>query len=317
MRKRLLAVIVVIGTLGVAGAYNWRTLAQVPEPVNGPVAFTEAEVKSLPLAMQPLVPLHKPLGPTQAGDWLQGHSETPETYKRFVAGGPVRATKERRTIWVQPIGEFNVEQKKIVELSAEFLGIYFQLPVQVAKEWPTSVVPAEYRRDNPLQGHPQIQSTYITDQLLKPRVPTDAAALIAFTTTDLWPGEGWNFVFGQASLQNRVGVWSLYRFGDPSANEDVFRLVLRRTLKVAAHETGHMFSLPHCVYFDCCMNGSNHLTEADRQPLELCPQCLAKLCYATGADPKIRFRDLIDFATRNKLDEECAFWEKSLATFGK
>ncbi len=39
--------------------------------------------------------------------------------------------------------------------------------------------------------------------------------MLALTTSDLWPGEGWNFVFGQASLSERVGVWSLHRLGNP------------------------------------------------------------------------------------------------------
>lgn len=310
---------------GVAGFFalvgvaliGWRSSAQQPASVNGPAPFTEADRTALPATLQPLVPLHKPLGPPQNDDWLDQHSETPQTYKQFVAAKPMRATNERRTIWVQSIGEFNPEQRKIVELSAEFLEIYYQLPVQMAKDWPESVVPQSARRENPLQRHPQLQSIYILHDLLKPRVPPDAAALIAFTTTDLWPGERWNYVFGQASLQDRVGVWSLYRFGNPSASDQVFKMVLRRTLKTAAHETGHMFSLPHCVYFECCMNGSNHLLEADRQPLSVCPQCLAKLCYATGADPKVRFQKLIEFAEKHKLDEERAHWEKSLAVFKK
>lgn len=317
MPKMLLLVTAGCSALGVAAVVGWQTWAQTPAPVNGPVPFTDGDRAALPKELQPLVPLHKPLGPTQSGDWLRSHAETPQNYKQFVAAGPVRATKERRTIWVQPLGEFNAKQRKIVELSAEFLGIYCQLPVQTAREWPESVVPEKARRVNPLQQHPQIQSIYILDDLLKPRVPQDAAALIAFTTTDLWPGEGWNFVFGQASLADRVGVWSVYRFGDPTANEEVFRMVLRRTLKIAAHETGHMFSLPHCVYFECCMNGSNNMPEADRQPLSLCPQCLAKLCYATGADPKERFRKLIEFAAKHKLEEERVLWERSLRTFEK
>ena len=41
--------------------------------------------------------------------------------------------------------------------------------------------------------------------------------MISFTSTDLWPGEDWNFVFGQASFEKPVGVWSLHRLGDPAA----------------------------------------------------------------------------------------------------
>src|SRR3712207_7363776 len=43
-----------------------------------------------------------------------------------------------------------------------------------------------------------------------------------------------------------------------------FKLTLLRTLKIAAHETGHMFSVRHCTKYECVMNGSNHLGETDR-----------------------------------------------------
>ena len=141
----------------------------------------------------------------------------------------------------------------------------------------------------------QILTTSVFDDVLRPRLPKDACVELSLTTSDLWPGEGWNFVFGQASLSDRVGVWSIYRNGDPHEGEKAFRLCLRRTLKTASHETGHMFSMMHCTRFACNMCGSNSLEEADRQPLSLCPVCLAKLCYATGADPVKRFQKLIVF----------------------
>mgnify|MGYP000107882883 CR=1 FL=1 len=37
----------------------------------------------------------------------------------------------------------------------------------------------------------------------------------AVTMTDLYPSEDWNFVFGQASLRNRVGAYSFARY-DPA-----------------------------------------------------------------------------------------------------
>jgi archaemetzincin len=175
-----------------------------------------------------------------------------------------------------------------------------------------SILPAEAMRKHPQLGMSQILSTYVLDHVLKPRLPDDAVASIAFTSSDLWPGEGWNFVFGQASLADRVGVWSINRLGDPAESDEAFRLTLQRTLKIGAHETGHMFSMAHCVYYECCMNGSNHLKEADAQPLWLCPQCLAKLCFSTGADPAKRFRELAAFAKSRKMPTEEAFWQKSL-----
>jgi len=159
----------------------------------------------------------------------------------------------------------------------------------------------------------QILSTYVLDQVLIPRVPRDAVAVLALTTSDLWPGKGWNFVFGQASLQSRVGVWSIYRNGDPDAGEEEFRLCLRRTLKTATHETGHMFSMLHCTAYECNMCGSNHRVESDRHPLWLCPVCLAKLTWATGVEPVGRYERLAAFCKENRFVEEAEFFQKSIA----
>lgn len=46
----------------------------------------------------------------------------------------------------------------------------------------------------------------------KARVPADAYCLIAITLQDIYPGEKWNFVFGMASLNERVGLFSLARY---------------------------------------------------------------------------------------------------------
>jgi WD40 repeat protein len=37
---------------------------------------------------------------------------------------------------------------------------------------------------------------YILHEVLEPQRPTDALAYLALTGSDLWPGKGWNFVFG-------------------------------------------------------------------------------------------------------------------------
>ena len=162
----------------------------------------------------------------------------------------------------------------------------------------------------------QVLSTYVLESVLAPRLPEDAVAYIAFTASDLWPGEGWNFVFGQASLTDRVGVWSFNRFGNPDEVEAAFKLCLLRTIKLASHETGHMFSMAHCTLFECNMCGSNHLEEADARPSWLCPICLAKLCWATSTDPREHFHRLGAFAKANGFKEEQEFYEKSLAAIG-
>ena len=150
-------------------------------------------------------------------------------------------------------------------------------------------------RHNPNTGNLQILASDVLD-FLKARVPADAFCLLAITMEDLYPETSWNFVFGQASLRERVGVYSFGRY-DPAfygqpRGPGYETLLLRRSCKVLAHETGHMFGLAHCTFFNCLMNGSNHLVESDRRPLHLCPVCLRKLQWSIGFDVLERYRAL-------------------------
>ncbi len=271
-----------------------------------------SRVRDLRRMIEKLEPLHEPLGKPQPGDWLWSHDEPGQTFDEYVRGRPVRPTGKRRVIYVQPLGPLTDTQRQIITLSAEFLGHYYDRPVKIRDDLPLSLIPTNARRKHPEWGVDQILSTYVLDKVLKPRLPDDAAAYIAFTAIDLWPGEGWNFVFGQASLRDRVGVWSINRNGDPDEGEDEFRLCLLRTLRTATHETGHMFSVKHCIQYECNMCGSNHREESDRRPLYLCPHCVAKVCYATEADPVERYQSLANFCHEHDLREESDFYQKSI-----
>jgi archaemetzincin len=240
--------------------------------------------------IEKLRPLHLKLGRPRSGDWLDRFDEAGQTFKQYLRYGPERPIGERQIIYIQPLGDFTVAERKIVKLSAEFMGLYFDRPVKILKDLPLSVIPGECRRLN--GGKLQILTSYILEYILPPRLPDNGAVCIAFTATDLWPGKGWNFVFGQASLRERVGVWSINRNGDPGAGAAARRLCLLRTIKTATHETGHMFSMHHCIKYECNMCGSNHREESDRNPLALCPECMAKICWATKTNPLARYRQL-------------------------
>jgi archaemetzincin len=271
----------------------------------------------LPPKFRRLLTLHSELEKPRPNDWLAKHYEAGQTFQQYIGSHPIRADARRRTIYIQPLGEFSDAQVKIVSDAAKFLGSYFQLPVQVREGISLDVVPKRARRKPSEQRAEQLLTTYLLAEVLKPRLPRDGVALIGFTSADLWPGEGWNYVFGQASLGDRVGVWSIHRYGDPDESDAAYQQCLLRTLKVASHEAGHMFSMAHCTFYECNLCGSNHLEEADRRPLEVCPNCLAKLCYATGADPQKRFETLIRFYKDRKLTVEQEFCEKSLAALRK
>ena len=270
----------------------------------------------LPHKFEKLKPLHKKLGKPKPGTWLAEHEEWGQGFRQYVRSGPVRVDKKHNKIYIQPLGSFDKTQRRILRSAAEFMGIYFGLPVTVCDDLSLDVVPENAWRTHPSWGMKQISSQSILNEVLLPRLPDDAVAYIAFTTSDLWPGDNWNFVFGQASLANHVGVWSLYRFGDPNESGESYRRCLRRVVQTSTHEMGHMFSMQHCIFYECNMCGSNNLEEADCHPLALCPVCLAKLCYATGVDPKKRFEKLVEFCRQQGLKKEQAFYHKSL-DFGR
>ena len=163
----------------------------------------------------------------------------------------------------------------------------------------------------------QFHTAFFLRTLLPPRVPDDAVCLVAVTLADLYPGRNWNFVFGQASLRERVGVYSIARFfaafWDEEETGETRRQALRRSFKLVVHEVGHTFGLVHCIEYECNMNGSNSLEESDVRPLRLCPPCLKKLQWNRGFDVVARYRGLLVFYERNALDEEAAWTRKRIA----
>lgn len=263
-----------------------------------------------------LKPLQEKLPKPRPGDWLSQHSEPGQTFAQYLRCRPTRPVGERKIIYIQPLGEFTETQDKIVAQTAEFMGAYFNVEVKLSEPLSLDIIPDKARRTHPTWGDKQILSTYVLNMVLKPRLPKDAAAYLAMTASDLWPGQGWNFVYGQASLRERVGVWSIYRNGDPDESEETYMLCLRRTIKTATHETGHMFSIQHCIAARCNMCGSNNRDESDSHPMWLCAQCQAKLCWATKITPVERYKKLAAVCKTLKLDDEQEFYEKCVKTLG-
>jgi archaemetzincin len=74
-----------------------------------------------------------------------------------------------------------------------------------------------------------------------------------------------------------------------------------------------MFGLTHCIYFDCVVNGSNHLAETDAKPQHPCPVCLRKLHHAIAFHPAKRYRDLAAFYRRYQWFEELDWINRQLA----
>lgn len=272
--------------------------------------FSAAAGLAAPMSYDKLKSVAQPFPEPQPGSWQYEQKEPGQTFSQYKAGRPAVVTGKRRVIYVQILGRMSDSQKAVVDKTVEYLGIFYGLKTQTLPPLDASVVPISARRIHPM-GQRQFNATYICEKVLLPRCPEDAAAYIAFTADDLFPAPEWNFCFGYALYKQRVGIWSLARNGNPN-NPDEAKTVLRRTLRIASHEVGHMFSMRHCIAYKCNMNGVNSLEEADATPLYLCPECLRKLIFATKVDCVSRWRKLEKFYSENGLDEEAQFMQKCL-----
>jgi archaemetzincin len=247
-------------------------------------------------------------------DWLAVHDEPGQTFLDFVKSRPNRPDARRNTVYLQPLDDFRKSNAPPIDKLVQFSEAFFVMNVEVLPVLATSSQRITTRL-NPYTHQEQLLTRDIL-RLLSKNLPENAFCVVAITMRDLYPGPSWNFVFGEASLRDRVGVYSFARY-DPRFygidSSDRNYLILRRSCKVLAHETSHMFGIQHCIYFNCLMNGSNHLEESDRRPLHLCPVDLRKLHYSIGFDINQRYRSLLEFATAVHFDDEVQWLERRLS----
>ena len=242
-------------------------------------------------------------------DWLAVHREPGQTFEQFRRSHPNRPDARRGGIYLQPLGAFPEQQSPSLEKLREYAAAFFQMEVKTLA--PVSITAGDFTsRSNAMTRQRQILTEDVL-RWLKKKLPTDGFCLLGITMEDLYPEPPWNFVFGQASLNEGVGVYGFARYdpafyGEPRG-KDYQALLLQRSMKVLTHETGHMFGLSHCIYFHCVMNGSNHLRESDRRPLHLCPVCLRKLQFSVGFDVEKRYEALGRFCRQLGLAED-AVW---------
>jgi archaemetzincin len=245
------------------------------------------------------------------GDWLEEHPENGETFEEYVRSGPMLPTETRGTIYIQPVGDFSKAELNAIGRTADYMKAFFNLPVVRREALALGDVPGDLVRVR-YPDNMQVRTSYFLDHLLPKLLPDDAAALICLTSYDLYPGDTWNYVFGQASLEKRVGVWSLWRLGRDNGKPASADLLLARTVKIAMHETGHMFSMRHCTKYECLMSGTNHLDETDRRPLDACPECAAKISWAMRYPLADRYKNLAAFWKRSgRVTEEREMLDKA------
>jgi archaemetzincin len=282
-------------------------------------ALAGAAVPADPIAIAAgkIKPLFKTKLPARAGDWLSEHKEAGQSYREFRGLTRTRAMDMYTTLRIVPIGLMTSGQATVLDAVSEFLRPFFGLTLEFDPPVRQATIPDNAQRVLYQNAPKQLLTTYVlNDVLMKRRRPKDAAVL-GITGMDLWPGPGWNFVFGQASLTNRVGVWSMARNGNADDRVAMRQLCIIRTAQTATHETGHMFGIPHCTAYECGMNGSNHSGERDHQPLEFCPECQPKLWWSLGLDPLARSRALARVARKYGLEPLAGAFDKEAAALSR
>lgn len=248
----------------------------------------------------------------QPGEWRATHTEVHVPLKAYIRSNPPRTGGKRSKLYVLKVGDFDASGNRIYAYARKYLSEYYQIEVDTLSSIGLQRIPAKYTRKN--EYGLQLQTRYLLDSILPPLKQDSAFALIAFSLYDLFPDEKWNFVFGQASLNKGLGIWSLARLGDYRQDKESFDRCLERTLKIAIHETGHMLGIEHCGRYECCMNGSNSMLETDLQPAWFCWECLAKLCWNRDITPQRHLKAVLDFHRQTTHDaKSIAYYQKALS----
>jgi predicted Zn-dependent protease len=113
----------------------------------------------------------------------------------------------------------------------------------------------------------QLDGRRALEQMFRART-TDAHVELIVTNTDLFE-RGKPYVFGLASLTDRVAIVSTARISHP--DDDL--KTMARLEKLVLHEAGHTLGLPHHDHEECVMRTDPTVVALDSAPETPCEQC--------------------------------------------
>ena len=82
------------------------------------------------------------------------------------------------------------------------------------------------------------------------------------------------YIFGQAYLNGRAGIVSIFRLGNERYGiKPDEAILLERFKKEIIHELGHTFGLIHCFDPICVMRSGTYVEDIDLKSRHLCIRC--------------------------------------------
>lgn len=285
--------------------------------------------------------------------WLSSRKRKYMSQEFASSGQSIKDKYPDGKIYIVPVGDFEEVGYNFYASLLKYTEIFLGLPVvslpkiklEESKDkifWVEDAVkpPTDRRRIsertkrhelnsryNPETGHRQMCVDSSLMQLRK-FIPRDALCMIGLTMTDLYGDDTDLFVAGMAAGNQRVAIFSLYRY-DPClsfssenwyqveqsvnmAKKDRQQTTLHRGCKLLVHEICHLLGIDHCIFYDCCMNGSGHLQEDFRQSMHLCPVDLRKLFTLVGFNILERYKSLLQFCKEHGFKEEAEWIERRI-----
>ncbi len=121
-----------------------------------------------------------------------------------------------------------------------------------------------------------VRRQYDADELLRmitERAPAEAVRVIGMARVDLYIPI-LTYIFGQAHLNGRTGVVSIFRLRNEHYGlKPDYELLIGRFTKVIIHELGHTFGLIHCSHPACVMRSSTYVEDLEQKEHRFCMVC--------------------------------------------
>ncbi len=132
-----------------------------------------------------------------------------------------------------------------------------------------------FNSENPEYAYSKARGQYLSGEVIK-KIGNESSSrkILGIVDLDLCTPV-LTFVFGEAQLDGKAGVVSIYRLKEGSYGEP--EIVFERFYKEILHELGHLFGLTHCTLKNCVMHFSANVKQIDLKGEKYCEACLDKL----------------------------------------